>query len=85
MNKIEKMSLGRREAYLRRCMQVIELVEKHETDVTIRCRIFQKHIYPVMRCSYATFNNMLNEPNPRMQLQAIINKKTGEPNSDSVV
>lgn len=71
MNRLEKMSLGRRAAYLRRCIQVIELVEKHENDATIRCRIFDKHIKPVMHCSYVTFNNMLNEPNPRMQLEAI--------------
>jgi len=71
MNRLEKMSLGRRAAYLRRCIQVIELVEKHETDATIRCRIFEKHIQPVMHCSYVTFNNMLNEPNPRMQLESI--------------
>ena len=74
MNRLEKMALGRRAAYLRRCIQVIDLLDKHETTETIRCRIFDKHIKPVMNCSYVTFNNMLNEPNPRKQLEAIQQK-----------
>jgi len=74
MNRLEKMSLGRRAAYLRRCIQVIDLIDEHENDATIRCRIFEKHIWPVMHCSYVTFNNMLNEPNPRKQLESILNK-----------
>lgn len=71
MNRLEKMALGRRAAYLRRCIQVADLLDKHENDTTIRCRIFELHIKPVMNCSYGTFNNMLNEPNPRMQLESI--------------
>jgi hypothetical protein len=74
MNRLEKMALGRRAAYLRRCIQVIELLEKHETPETVRCRIFEKYIKPVMNCSYVTFNNMLNEQNPRKELESIENK-----------
>jgi len=74
MNRLEKMALGRRSAYLRRCIQVIELLDKYENDATIRCRIFEKHIKPVMNCSYVTFNNMLNEPNPRLELESIKKK-----------
>jgi hypothetical protein len=74
MNRLEKMALGRRAAYLRRCIQVIELVEKHETPLTVRCRVFEAHIKPVMNCSYVTFNNMLNEKNPRKELESIENK-----------
>jgi len=74
MNRLEKMALGRRAAYLRRCIQVVDLLDKHENDATIRCRIFEKHIKPVMNCSYVTFNNMLNEQNPRKELESIQNK-----------
>lgn len=69
--KLKKMKLGRRAAYLKRCIVVIELLEKHENDTSIRKRVFEKHIKPVAQCSYATFNNMLNEPNPRKQLASI--------------
>lgn len=74
MTRLEKMALGRRAAYLRRCIQVIELLERHETPETVRCRIFDKHIKPVMNCSYVTFNNMLNEQNPRKELESIETK-----------
>ncbi len=70
-NKLKKMELGRRAAYLKRCIVVIDLLEEHESDTSIRKRVFEKHIQPVARCSYATFNNMLNEPNPRKQLASI--------------
>jgi hypothetical protein len=76
MNRLEKMALGRRAAYLRRCIQVIELVEKHETPLTVRCRMFETHIKPVINCSYVTFNNMLNEKNPRKELESIQQKLT---------
>lgn len=69
--KLEKMRLGRRATYLRRCVVALELAEKYETGVTIRSRVFAKYIQPVMLCSYQTFNNMLNEPNPRKQLDEI--------------
>lgn len=71
MDKLEKMALGRRAAYLRRCIQVLELLEKYETQLTIRRRVFDTHIKPVMHCSYTTFNNMLNEKNPRKELDLI--------------
>ncbi len=65
------MKLGRRAAYLRRCIEVINLLHRHENATTVRCRVFQEHIRPVIRCSYTTFNNMLNEPNPHRQLDEI--------------
>lgn len=71
MDKLEKMALGRRAAYLRRCIQVLELVEQYETQLTVRRRVFDVHIKPVMNCSYTTFNNMLNEKNPRKELDLI--------------
>lgn len=74
MDKLSKMALGRRKAYLRRCIQVQELLEKHETRYTVRKRIFEDFIQPVMNCSYVTFNNMLNEKNPELELQIIEQK-----------
>ncbi len=68
------MALGRRAAYLRRCIQVQELIEEHETPFTVRKRIFEAYIKPVMHCSYVTFNNMLNETNPRKELESIEDK-----------
>lgn len=65
------MALGRRAAYLRKCIQVQELLEQHETPYTVRCRIFKDYIKPVMNCSYQTFNNMMNEANPRKELESI--------------
>lgn len=70
-DKLRKMQLGRRAAYLRRCIRVNELLMQHETDMSVRRRVFEKHIRPELRCSYATFNNMLNESNPQKQLEEI--------------
>jgi len=66
-----KLQLGRKAAYLRRCITVNELVQEFECSTSVRLRVFDQHIKPVIRCSYATFNNMLNEPNPRKQLDQI--------------
>lgn len=71
MTQLEKMRLGRRAAYLRRCVRVAELIEQHETDCTIRRRVFEKYIQPEMKCSYTTFNNMINEANPAKELAEI--------------
>ena len=71
MNNCEKMALGRRAAYLRRCIQAQEILEREESGITIRKRIFDRFIHPTMGCSYATFNNMLNEKNPRRELERI--------------
>lgn len=71
------MKLGRRAAYLRRCIRCIELLEEYETDTSVRIRIFEKYIQPAMQCSYQTFNNMLNESNPRKQLEAIEKELAG--------
>jgi hypothetical protein len=74
MEQTEKMGLGRRAAYLRRCMLALELLERHESDTSVRRRVFNTHIRGVLRCSYASFNNMLNEPNPQRQLEEIEKK-----------
>jgi hypothetical protein len=70
-SKLHKMQLGRRAAYLRRCILCVELLERYEDDTTVRYRIFEKYIKPELHCSYATFNNMLNEANPQKQLETI--------------
>jgi hypothetical protein len=69
-----KMQLGRRAAYLRQCIVVSDLIAIYENETTIRRRVFKLHIYPVIKKSYTTFNNMLNEPNPRRQLEEIESK-----------
>ncbi|MFV0377810.1 MAG: hypothetical protein ACK5JD_10985 [Mangrovibacterium sp.] len=66
-----KLQLGRKAAYLRRCIRVVELLERHETPESIRLRVFKNYIHPVVSVSYAQFNNMLNEPNPAKQLAEI--------------
>jgi hypothetical protein len=71
IEKIFNMKLGRRAAYLRRCMKAQELLSQFENNTSIRRRVFDTHIKPELGCSYATFNNMLNEPNPRKQLEEI--------------
>lgn len=68
---IRKMQLGRRAAYLKRCIAVLELLEAHESATSIRKRVWEMYIQPVIGGSYATFNNMLNEPNPRKQLDEV--------------
>jgi hypothetical protein len=71
IEKIRKMKLGRRAAYLRRCLKAQELLSQFDAATSVRRRIFDIHIQPELGCSYATFNNMLNEPNPKKQLQEI--------------
>lgn len=68
---IRKMQLGRKAAYLRRCILAMQLCEKYESETTIRKRVFEKNIKPILDCSYTTFNNMLNERNPVTQLSEI--------------
>ena len=68
---IIKMKQGRRIAYLKRCVKAQELLEQYETDTTIRFRVFDSYIKPVLNCSYQSFNNMLNVPNPKKQLEKI--------------
>lgn len=65
------MQLGRRATYLRRCIRVQELLTQYESDTSVRRRIFEKYIAPELRCSYTSFNNMLNETNPSKQLEDI--------------
>jgi hypothetical protein len=71
IEKMFNMKLGRRAAYLRRCIKAQKLLSQFETATSVRRRIFDIHIQPELNCSYATFNNMLNEPNPRKQLDEI--------------
>lgn len=66
-----KMDLGRRKAYLKRCLKVLDILAEHETDTTIRKRVYEKHIAKTMNISYTHFNNILNEPNPQKQLDEI--------------
>ena len=72
--RLELMQLGRRASYLKRCIIVSNLLEEHENDMSIRVRVFEKFIKPVMNCSYVTFNNMINERNPQKELLEIENK-----------
>lgn len=66
-----RLQLGRRMAYLKRCVIIIDLLKKHENDTSVRKLIFEKHIKPVVGMSYASFNRMLNERNPSLQIQKI--------------
>lgn len=66
-----KLQLGRKIAYLHRCIRVNELLIEYENDTSVRVRVFNKHIKPLVGVSYAQFNNMLNEPNPERQLKEI--------------
>ena len=73
IENLNKMKLGRRMSYLRRCIKAQELLLRFETSTSVRRRIFDTHIQPELDCSYTTFNNMLNEPNPIRQLEEIKN------------
>ena len=66
-----KLQLGRKVAYLKRCIRVNELLTLHETDCSVRLRVFHKYIKPEIDVSYAQFNNMMNEHNPAKQLEQI--------------
>ena len=74
MDRIEKMKLGRRAAYLRKCIIVQQLLAEYENETTVRKRVFKQHIKPVVFCSYQQFNNMLNERNPKNELEDIENE-----------
>lgn len=65
------MQLGRRAAYLRKCIVVQELLSIHENNTSVRKRVFEVHIKPKVFCSYTQFNNMLNVVNPRKELDKI--------------
>ncbi|MFV0505904.1 MAG: hypothetical protein ACK5L5_04225 [Bacteroidales bacterium] len=47
------------------------LLAKHDDGTSIRRRIFDKYIAPIVAVSYAQFSNMLNERNPRKQLEEV--------------
>lgn len=74
MNRIEKMKLGRRRAYLRKCLLAQSLSMEFENQTTIRRRVFTEHIKPMLLCSYQQYNNMLNEINPQRELESIEEK-----------
>lgn len=65
------MQLGRRRSYLLKCVLVQKLLAQHENETSIRRRVFDLHIKPVVLCSYVQFNNMLNERNPEKELEDI--------------
>lgn len=71
MSKIMKMKLGRRRAYLRKCILAQDLMVKYENNTTVRSRVFEEHIEPVLLCSYQQYNNMLNVINPQRELDEI--------------
>lgn len=66
-----KLQMGRKVAYLKRCIRVNELLTKHTTECSVRVRIFNLYIKPEIKVSYAQFNNMMNEHNPAKQLAEI--------------
>jgi len=71
MEKSEAMSRGRRLAYLRRCLMAQELLQEYESETSVRKRVFELNIRPVLKCSYATFNNMLNVVNPKKEIELL--------------
>jgi hypothetical protein len=71
IEQINRMKLGRKAAYLRRCLKAQELLLRFESATSVRRRIFDAHIKPELGCSYTMFNNMLNEPNPLKRLEEI--------------
>ncbi len=73
LSKYDRMKLGKRAAYLRRCIRASELIEQYETDCTVRYRIFEKYIkQEVGHVSYTSFNRMLLVLNPQKQLGEIL-------------
>jgi hypothetical protein len=70
-DKIIKMKQGRRIAYLKRCIKAQELVEQYEGGASVRLRVFEKCIKPVLNCSYQSFNKMLGVSNPKKQIEQI--------------
>ncbi len=65
------MQKGRRLAYLKRCLLVQKLLQEHENGTTVRKQVFEKHIKPVLKCSYSTFNNMINAKNPQREIEQL--------------
>lgn len=74
MDRINKMQKGRRLAYLKKCIVAQQLMMKYEDNTSVRYRIFEDHIQPVLMCSYQQYNNMLNEPNPQRQIDELTNQ-----------
>lgn len=68
------MQKGRRLAYLKKCIVAQQLMMKYEDNTTVRHRVFEDHIQPVLMCSYQQYNNMLNEPNPQRQIDELTNQ-----------
>jgi hypothetical protein len=74
MEKSKAMARGRRLAYLRRCLMAQELLQKYENESSVRKRLFEQYVKPVLHCSYATFNNMLNVLNPSKEINLLTSK-----------
>ncbi len=66
-----RLKLGRKAAYLRKCIKVNKLLTTYESSTSVRLRVFCQYIQPQVPISYTTFNNMLNESNPEKQLDII--------------
>ncbi len=72
LTREQKMRMGKRAAYLRRCIRASELISMFETDCTVRRRIFEKHIrQEIGFVSYTSFNSMLTVINPEKELLEI--------------
>ncbi len=69
--KSKAMQKGRRLAYLKRCLLVQNLTQEHENETTVRKMVFEYYIKPVLKCSYSTFNNMLNVKNPQREMDLL--------------
>lgn len=67
----EAMAKGRRLKYLNRCLTAQRLFQEHNTETSVLKRVFQEQIEPVLKCSYVTFNNMLNVVNPQKEIDTL--------------
>jgi len=75
LTRIDKMKIGRRISYLKKCMLIQELLSKHETRETTRKEVFEKFIIPILGVSYTSFNNMVNQLTPEKQIKLLTAKK----------
>lgn len=76
--QIEAMAKGRRLKYLQRCLTAQKLMQEYYTETSVLCRVFQRHIKPVINCSYAQFNNMMNEKNPQKEIDNLLTETQKE-------
>lgn len=71
MEKTKAMAKGRRLAYLKRCLLAQDLLQKNETETSVRKMVFENYIKPVLGCSYADFNKMLNVANHKKEIELL--------------